>query len=737
MTALCRFRPIFRYIVGLPATVLILGAAFLALKAPSRPRLVGAMPGESEPFAHGPFLENADYGDHSDLPAGLVTRGSWVNGDAFTGIFRSGWYRARSRVTLMISGYPHAAGNLLALDIRMKGGGVQPIVFHGDDPREHWRPWEVILPDGAVSFRITATDKATSFRGWLAVSQPVVPDLRLAFMPEAFRPLLAFVAQAILLLAMMLALMPGLRALGFSSGLMPFAAAAGVAALGYLAFCCYFTSPLLGRVFSWTVLGGSIVALLGPWSARQNHDEFVQALGLAFLIGLSYVALTCLFGSTPFSGLAANRFVLNMPVDNQIPQIFADRLWAGKSPRHLLGDWLSSDRPPLQTGWLLLTRPAIVGLGFDRDTEASMSGIWFQLLWVPALWALFRRLGSGRWATASMIAAMAFTGFQLFYTIYTWPKLGAAALVLGAFIVWQPKQGFTASSSRRDFAIGGIWAALGWLSHGGVAFSLVGLAPLALFWSWRERQFRHPWLIAAICFIVVSAPWFAYQKLYEPPGNRLMKWHLAGVIPPDSRGFAETLFDSYRQIGWHGALANRWSNLRLQYAGNFGDLLHFKTADDIQSRRSEELGLTARIFSWWLPAALILPWFFWRQRKSPDSFFNGAALWWLAGWLAWLALMFLPGSADSHLGTLVTQLLGFALLIWTARSWRRAAFLVLASLQIAEFLGQWVTASPGTAGTTNFLPVVVAAAGGAILIFIIFRGALAGNPSASADQTLP
>ena len=40
--------------------------------------------------------------------------------------------------------------------------------------------------------------------------------------------------------------------------------------------------------------------------------------------------------------------------------------------------------------------------------------------------------------SAALIAAVAFTGFLLFFTVYTWPKLGAAALVLGMFVLWRP-----------------------------------------------------------------------------------------------------------------------------------------------------------------------------------------------------------------------------------------------------------------------------------------------------------
>ena len=39
----------------------------------------------------------------------------------------------------------------------------------------------------------------------------------------------------------------------------------------------------------------------------------------------------------------------------------------------------------------------------------------------------------------------------------------------------------------------------------------------------------------------------AYQRYDDPPGDRLIKWHLAGVSEIDDRGSLETIVDSYTQ----------------------------------------------------------------------------------------------------------------------------------------------------------------------------------------------
>ena len=46
----------------------------------------------------------------------------------------------------------------------------------------------------------------------------------------------------------------------------------------------------------------------------------------------------------------------------------------------------------------------------------------------------------------------------------------------------------------------------------------------------------------------------------DPPGNRLVKWLIAGVPLPDERGALQTLRDSYTTIGIRGALANKKAN---------------------------------------------------------------------------------------------------------------------------------------------------------------------------------
>jgi hypothetical protein len=725
-------------------TGILLAVAAIVHRPGPGPRLVGPATGEVAPFARGPFGAGAFAADPAGLPMGVVARGSYIGGDVFQGTFISGWFRYSSSVELMIAGYPNGPGNALWLEVRLRNGGMGKLSYLGANPRETWIPWSILLPADAQAFRIVAVDGSSAFRGWLAVSEPYRPGWRLTLTSVASRSLLAFVVQGLLFAALALALAEfanqGLR---LPPWLVPISAIAGAALLGYVAFWLYLASPWLGRGYSWVILAGAAAVLIRNGSARADgggNAEWGEPLLLAGLIGAGAVALTCLFNGGSFSYLAANRFLSGLPVDNQIPEIFAERLWSGQTVRNFLGDWLSSDRPPLQTGWLLLTRPILMRLGFDNDTAAGGGGVCFQLLWVPAMWALLRRMGARPRQAAAVIAAMSFTGFFLIFTVFTWPKLGAASLLLAAFVVWSSPSAESADSELWRFALAGACAALGWLAHGGIAFSLIGLLPLALFVGIRRREGRGALAAAAIAFAVLALPWLAYQKFYDPPGNRLLKWHLAGVTQPDGRGFGAALVDGYRAIGWRGALANRRLNLSLQWAGEWRRLASFRWSNPVGVIRAEQFYYSLFTFGWWLPALIFLPRAVWRERKTSAGIIGLTTAWWLAGWLTWIALLFLPSQALIHQGTLLTPVLGFALIAWCALQLNRMAFLVCASFEVLLFLVVWVPAAPAVASAVSPLAAAVSIIAGLILAEIVITGSgkqTAQIPEAPSERSAP
>ena len=106
---------------------------------------------------------------------------------------------------------------------------------------------------------------------------------------------------------------------------------------------------------------------------------------------------------------------------------------------------------------------------------------------------------------------------------------------------------------RRDLRAAALFAALcalAMLAHGASAFALIPLLVVAAVRGVPSRR----WLgIAALVGVALLAPWSAYQRFADPPGNRLIKWQIGGSLEIDDRGLLETIVDGYREVGLDGA----------------------------------------------------------------------------------------------------------------------------------------------------------------------------------------
>lgn len=720
-------------VLGFTLLIVLVAAAYCGATSSVR-----KIPSFDSPFGDAwtdnTFRRFAYVASPDEVPAELEALGSRVEGrDDFTGTLRSAWFVARPRVALFVAGYPRAPKNKLFIESRNAFGELTPLTFDRVNPREAWRPWIVALPPGALVFRIVAVDGEQTADAWIGVSEPSVPSWRPALLDQTSRAFLAFAINLLLYAGAGVALWSGLACYlpqrRTFPALLPLLGGASVALAGFVAFWLFFWHPVVGRVFSWTLAVLGACALLEARPATRIALRHARdPLLLAAFIGLLYLAMLTLYDPPRLSFAAAHRFDEGLPSDNEIPRAFVERLAHGESPRQLWGDWLSSDRPPLQTGWALLSWPVLHALGLDLDTATATAGSCFQLLWVLAVWTLARHLGIPRRAAAALVVAVAFNGVMLQYTVFVWPKLGAAALMVAAWLCW--------CEARRPahIAAGGICAALGWLAHGGVAFSLLGLVPLALLW--RKRLPLRRWVPALIAFAICAAPWVAYQRLYEPPGNRLLKWHLAGSPAIDDRGVLVTLRDRYREVGLSGALQARWANLRLQVAGRWPDGPTLAGDRPGHARRADETTFLLRSFAVWSLALLVpILWIF-RRPALPAAVRHhlpAATGWLFAGLATWLALMFLPNAATIHQGTLVTQLLAFTLL--AACAWHQSPrlFTLLATLQGTWFFYAWLPPGAGVEGAAIPGPGMIAT-GIAIALFSLLWLTAGGEPPRRSPQ---
>jgi len=346
--------------------------------------------------------------------------------------------------------------------------------------------------------------------------------------------------------------------------------ALGVAAVGLLSLLVIvmtFVSPNLGGLTAkgiWLIVG---VCFFVSRAWRVDR-EVAAAVGIMFGFAVVYIALLYLWdvGSPPVELSRARFTTWGLPADNAIPMLFADRIARGQETAALLGDWNGSDRPPLQSGFLLLEtilpRPSHPG-----DTYWYGISVAFQMLWVPALYASMRVMGVPIRATVIGVAFTGATATMLLNSIYTWPKLGSAAFVLSSVVLLWSLRIRETPRPYVYFIGAGMALAFGALSHGATAFvlPLVALAAILACRALPPTTWVRGAAFAMLAAVLTYAPWMYYQRFEDPPGNRLLKWHLAGVIPINDRSFFSDLRSSYTNLPIDQLVSIKLSNLRTAF----------------------------------------------------------------------------------------------------------------------------------------------------------------------------
>lgn len=658
--------------------ILVCGALHLALWL--APKFTPAAPSAAVNVT-GTFVRDGQKNSAGKYAPPDLAWGSWAGNDANTGTLTFGPFPAPAHLRLGIGGFPSNYGNSIALELT---DTHESFPLELSPIGERWKFIDVDLP---ASWRghpaiLIATDGSRDPNGWLALTPPLDPDFSL------LRSLAAWSLNGLMLGALALAAARWLTDRAWLPPEWVALAAGGVVALaGFVAFWAWFAHPLLGRAFSVIVLvGGVIAALRRPRLDGAGDREWRTAFGLMFAIGLLYLAWLHLFAvPMDYYGLTANRFIESLPGDNALPYELATALARGERLIHIGTDWLTSDRPPLQTGWQLLTWPFTADLGAEPRTASGTAAMWFQLLWVPAAYGLLRTLRLPPRRAGAWTVVLALSGFFVLHTAFTWPKLSAAALLVGAFGLWiRP-----APAQRRTcLLIGGALAGLAWLSHGGVAFSLLALGPWVA-WRMIRGEWRE-WLLVGAVFLCFALPWSAYQKFHAPPANRLLKWHLGGQVEIDSRGTWQTIRENYHRLPWEKIWANKKENLSRQIRDTWSGVTGFSAAEALP-RRLRQFFYTASALTWWLAGAGLLAVACARaasrNRLRPIWRLQaGVALWAVGTIVLWCFLIFEGGGAVVHQGSFAAMLALFVVLSAWAESAGTVWLLVIAGLQCATLV---------------------------------------------------
>jgi hypothetical protein len=325
----------------------------------------------------------------------------------------------------------------------------------------------------------------------------------------------------------------------------------GCGLAGCALFAAWFASPELGRVASAITL---LSCALCVWRRSVPWDTLRTPLSLATVIALMYASIAADHGGMAHANnTVAHRYWVS--VDNSIPELFVAALMHGREALqgYLVGDWLSSDRPPLATGMMLILYPFVVTA--NKSPAAFMLGVALNILWVFGAWAFLVSLNIRKTIIRYVLICVALTGAVFVNTVYTWPKMVAACYVLmGAALIHQ-----SSKLDARRAALGGASIALAMLSHGASIFGILGLSHAGV-QILRSRRWRSAFVLVAIAAVLYT-PWMAYQKLFAPPGDRLIKWHLAGEIPVSESKPVASIQDAYSALEFTDWLHHKGMNL--------------------------------------------------------------------------------------------------------------------------------------------------------------------------------
>jgi len=369
----------------------------------------------------------------------------------------------------------------------------------------------------------------------------------------------------------------------------------------------------------------------------------------------------------PFS-VAQNHYRC-MPIDNRIPWILAEASLKDTYKSPLFGDWLGSDRPPLQSGWIILMQPALWWLPPEAGAFASSCAA--QGLWIVGAIVLMCGVGFKSSSIKCALSTAAISGLVLINGIFTWPKLmstgfllASAGVVFQCLLLGQHRQRCAWSS----LAIAGALAGFAMQCHGSAAFAIL---PLGAFLFFRNAwQLSHPRIIIrnglafGTCFIFLQIPWTLWQNLGDPPGDRLVKWHIGGVMSVDNRSARQTIIESYKNINWEKFFENKKENIKTLFMpANLAISPWLALENRDRALNTDFFGVFPSM-SWALPAwfGLIIIWIHDRGARSKLRFefskFLPAILWMLTTASVWVILMFIPGSTINHQGPMNLSMIG-------------------------------------------------------------------------------
>lgn len=488
-----------------------------------------------------------------------------------------------------------------------------------------------------------------------------------------------------------------------------------IAFLYYIVFFLSLLNPAYGKFFNIIIyILGVTILLYGFYKLKvliKNKSFVIYVLLplsiITVVLGYYSILLRDCRVNVPANQQYSNAsycYLSNLPDDNSLPLAFAQNI-EERTPKALLGGWRLVDRPPIQIGAGLAVLE-LTNKQADISRGYQIIATFLQLGWIAAVFGLLITLGLKLKHTILLIGTMTFVGVIFINSVFVWPKLFSASLVVAGCALLLD----FSNKNRAKFVFSSIiLVSLGLLIHDNVIFTLLGLVTVLAYLVIRNiiSKSKHktktlPWksvFIGCVVAILILTPWAVYKEKISS-SDRLVKWQFAGVIKPDNRSTISTLIDSYSNISFDKWIKNREINLETMVKPILSSNLSTGIKSVGFSKSSLRFSLS-NLSTWYeendffvLLFALgffNLGWVILLLRKQPLKF-SSLQKYLLAtsliGIVFWVILMFIPGSTIIHQGSYATLLILFCLFgNWLART---RLLYVLFFIQFLLFNTFWV-----------------------------------------------
>lgn len=160
-----------------------------------------------------------------------------------------------------------------------------------------------------------------------------------------------------------------------------------------------------------------------------------------------------------------------------------------------------------------------------------------------------------------VLTATAMSGVVIVNSYFTWPKLLGTGLALAALASLVDLAKSEIRSARQQI-ICGLLIGFSLLAHTSHVFALIGFVLamcLILITSKNRKNNLQPLVSVLLTAGLVNITWSMFQNFFDPPGNRLAKWHLAGIKEINPDGVIQSIVQEYGQLTF-----SQWVSYKVQ-----------------------------------------------------------------------------------------------------------------------------------------------------------------------------